>query len=111
MAKRHLVLILTEPTEGQDAQFNDYYENLHLDEVLATTNLQTAQRFKLVEQAGESCPLPYLALYETTADDPVEVLKNLNETRPQRQQSDSLNRRTGRAWVFEEIGPKHEKPI
>lgn len=107
MAKRQLVLILTEPTEGKEDEFNDYYENLHLGEVLATTNLQSAQRFKLVGQAGEPCPLPYLALYETEAEDAAEVINNLNESRPQRRQSDSLNRRTGRVWVFEEIGPKH----
>jgi len=51
--------------------------------------------------------LPYLAVYEAEADDPAELIANLNETRPQRQQSDALNRRTGRVWVFEEIGPKH----
>ncbi len=109
MSKQHLVLILTEPTEGNEDEFNDYYENLHLDEVLETTNLNSAQRFKLVGQAGEDCPLPYLAVYETEADSAEEVISNLNETRSQRQQSDALNRRTGRVWVFEATGPKHSK--
>lgn len=107
--KKHLVLILTEPTEGQEQAYNDYYENLHLDEVLATTELQTAQRFKLVGEAGEGCPLPYLAVYETEAEDAQAVIDNLNATRAGRQQSDSLNRRTGRVWVFEPTGPKHSK--
>ena len=107
MSKRHLVLILTEPTEGKEDEFNDYYENLHLREVLDTTQLQTAQRFRLAGEAGESCPLPYLAVYETEADSADDVISNLNESRSQRQQSDALNRRTGRVWVFEEIGPKH----
>lgn len=109
MSKQFLVLILTEPTTGQENEYNDYYENLHLEEVLATTDLQTAQRFRLADQAGEACPLPYLALYETEADHPSEVIANLNETRPQRQQSDALNRRTGRVWVFEAIGPRHSE--
>ena len=107
MSKKHLVLILTEPTEGQEAEFNDYYENLHLREVLDTTVLQTAQRFKLAAEAGEGCPLPYLALYETEADDAQAVIDDLNATRSQRQQSGALNKRTGRVWVFEEIGPQH----
>ena len=107
MSKRHLVLILTEPTEGNEDEFNDYYENLHLREVLDTTALQTAQRFKLAGEAGEGCPLPYLAVYETEADNAQNVIDDLNATRSQRQQSDALNRRTGRVWVFEEIGPKH----
>ena len=109
MSKRHLVLILTEPTEGNEDRYNDYYENLHLKEVLATTDLQTAQRFKLAAQAGEECPLPYLAVYETQAEDAQSVIDNLNASRDQREQSDSLNRRTGRVWVFEEIGRKHDE--
>ena len=108
MTKKHLVLILTEPTEGNEAAYNDYYDNLHLDEVLATTQLTSAQRFKLVGEAGEGCPLPYLAVYESDADNAEAVLEDLNATRSQRQQSDALNRRTGRVWVFEAIGPKHE---
>ncbi len=107
MSKKHLVLILTEPTEGNEDEFNDYYENLHLKEVLDTTDLQTAQRFRLTGEAGEGCPLPYLAVYETEADCAADVIDNLNRTRAQRQQSDALNKRTGRVWVFEEIGPKH----
>ena len=106
MSKKHLVLILTEPTPGNEDEFNDYYDNLHLKEVLATTNLTSAQRFRLAGEAGEPCPLPYLAVYETEADSAADVIDNLNSTRPQRQQSDALNRRTGRVWVFEEIGPK-----
>ena len=104
---KHLVLVLTEPTEGNEEAFNEYYEHTHLDEVLASAGYATAQRFKLVDQAGEPCPLPYLAAYEVDAEDSAGVLKVLNETRSQRQQSDSLNKRTGRIWVFNEIGPEH----
>ena len=109
MTNRYKVLILTEPTENNEAAFNDYYENLHLDEVLATTDLLTAQRYKLAAQAGEACPLPYLAVYDAEGDSADAVIANLNATRSQREQSDSLNRRTGRVWVFEEIGPQHVK--
>lgn len=107
MAKKHLVLILTEPTDGMEEEYNDYYENLHLGEVLATTQLTSAQRFKLTGEAGEGCPLPYLAVYESDADSAEEIINDLNATRARRQQSDALNRRTGRVWVFEATGPKH----
>ena len=97
MSTKHLVLVLTEPVEGQEDQFNDYYENLHLDEVLSTTGWRSAQRFKLAAQAGADCPLPYLAVYEAEADDAESVLKVLNETRSERQQSEALNYRSGQA--------------
>jgi len=107
MKKNHLVLILTEPTEGQEDEYNDYYENLHLKEVLETTGLKSAQRYRLAGEVGESCPLPYLAVYETEAESAEDVLTDLNARRSERQQSGALNKRTGRIWVFEETGPKH----
>ena len=103
------VLVLTEATEGKEAEFSDYYENLHLDEVLSTTGLLSAQRFKLAATAGDPPPLEYLALYDAEAESAASVLQNLNETRSRRQQSDSLNFRTAKVWVFEEIGARHEK--
>ena len=104
---KHVVVVLTEPTAGRTEEYNAYYENLHLDEVLATTGWTSAQRFKLSAQQGMGCPLPYLAIYEVEADDPKTILENLNATRGQRVQSDALNRKSAGAWVFSEIGPRH----
>ena len=104
---KHMVVVLTEPTEGYDEEFNDYYENVHLEEVIATTGWTSAQRFQLTDQAGAKCPLPYLALYEAEGDSAESVIKKLNETRPQRVQSAAINKRTAGIWVFSEIGPKH----
>ena len=106
---KHLVVVLTEPTEGRESEYHDYYEHRHLDDVLATTDWTSAQRFKLTDQQGMKCPLPYLALYEVEADDAADVLKTLNATRSQRLQSDALNKRTAGVWVFSETGPKHER--
>ena len=106
--KTYRVLVLTEPTTGKEDEFNDYYENRRLDEVLTTTGWKSAQRFRLAAGAGEASPLPYLAVYEAEAEDADAVLSVLNATRGQRQQNDALNRRSGRVWVFEAIGPRHE---
>lgn len=106
---KHLVVVLTEPVAGREAEYNDYYENLHLDEVLATTGWDSAQRFKLGAEQGMTCPLPYLAVYEAEADSAQAVLDRINATRAQRVQSDALNRKTAGAWVFSPIGPKHTR--
>ena len=108
MTKKHLVLVLTEPTEGQEDAFHDYYENTHLDEVIASAGWQSAQRFKYVGNAGEPAPLPFLAVYEAEGEDADDVLAQLNDSRGERQQSKALNKRTGRIWVYEALGPRHE---
>lgn len=105
---KHVVVVLTEPTVGRDEEYHDYYENQHLDDVLATTGWTSAQRFKLVDQQGMPCPLPYLALYELESDDSSAILERLNATRAQRPQSDALNKATAGVWVFAESGPRHE---
>lgn len=110
MGKKQLILVLSEPRDGKENAFNKHYEEVHLDEVLETTGWRLAQRFKLVDQAGTECPLPYLALYETEADPEKPAIQIMNATRKDRAQSDTINRRTAGAWVFEEIGPSHEKP-
>jgi hypothetical protein len=107
MGKKQIVLVLAEPREGQEEEFNRYYEDVHLDEVLETTGWKLAQRFKLVDQAGKECPQPYLAFYETEADPDKSAIEIMNETKKNRVQSDSLNKKTAGVWVFEEIGPTH----
>lgn len=107
MSKKHLVLVLTEPTAGQSEAFDHYYEHQHIDEVLATTGWVSGQRFKLADQVGAPCPLPYLALYEAHADDPKSIIARMNDTREQRAQSKALNKRTAGVWVFEPTGPVH----
>ena len=54
---KHLVLVLTEPTEGNEEAFNEYYEHTHLDEVLASAGYDTAQRFKLGDEAEAEAQL------------------------------------------------------
>lgn len=106
---KNIVLVLTEPTPGKLDEFNEYYENLHLDEVLATTGWDTAKRFELVDEAGGKCPLKHLAVYEVATDDPGDIIPALNRSRPERQQSSALNRKTASIWVFSETGGLHQR--
>lgn len=105
---KYLMIVLTEPTEGREREYNDYYDNTHLEEVLATTVQTRAQRYKLAAEVGEPCPLPYLAVYESEGESAQAVLDDLNASRSERQQSKSLNKKTGRVWVFEALGPEHQ---
>ena len=106
----NLVLVLSNPIEGQEEEFDRWYEDVHLDEILATTNWQSAQRFKLVDEQWVKSAHDYLALYEVEADDSQDALRKLNATRSERQQSAAFNKETAAVWVFSEAGPKHEKP-
>ncbi len=108
MAK-HMVVVLSEPVEGREAEFDDWYENTHIREVLASTGWKNAQRFVLTAEKGQKCPLQHLALYEAEAESGEGVVATLDATRDQREQSDSFNWKRAGLWVFSETGPKHER--
>ena len=65
---KHVVVVLSEPVEGCEAEFDDWYEKTHIPEVLETTGWTSGQRFKLTAEKGQKCPLQYLAFYEAEAE-------------------------------------------
>ncbi|MCW2620831.1 MAG: hypothetical protein JWL64_433 [Frankiales bacterium] len=78
-----LFFVFSNPTEGQEREFNDWYDNTHLDEVLAVPNISGAQRytldeFEMEESEHGTVPPPahrYLAVYEVDGD-PAVVMKD-----------------------------------
>jgi hypothetical protein len=74
---RYKMLILSRPAEGQDARFNDWYQQVHLDEVLALKGFKAAQRFRLARNLGERQAQPYAAIYEIETEDLDGVLQEL----------------------------------
>ena len=101
------VLIFLNPVEGREDDFQEWYENTHLDEVLATTGMRSAQRFGLEMAVGLEMPNSHLAVYETEADSAEEVMDRLNSTRDQRAQTDSMDAANVAMWVFSALGEKH----
>ena len=106
---KHVVVVLSEPVEGCEAEFDDWYENTHIPEVLETTGWTSGQRFKLTAEKGQKCPLQYLAFYEAEAESGEAVIARLDETRDKRQQSDSFDWKRAGLWVFTETGPKRDR--
>ena len=104
---KHLVVVLSEPINGEENEFNDWYENIHIDEVLSTAGLASGQRFELTAEQGFKCPHRHLAIYEVKAENGDQVLKKLNDTRKKRMPSHTINRKSAGMWVFAESGPKH----
>jgi hypothetical protein len=68
MAKA-LLVVLTDSVEGRDDEYNQWYTEKHLDDVLAAAGFEAAQRFKFVPSKLSRRPAaPYLAIYEVDAD-------------------------------------------
>ncbi len=105
---KYTVMIFTRAQAGHEAEFDQWYEDTHLDDVLATAPGWTSgQRFNLVHQAGVAMPSPHLALYEAEGESPEAVLRTLNETRKNREISDTMDASDFAMWVFDEAGARH----
>ncbi|MCU1346574.1 MAG: hypothetical protein JWL70_2840 [Acidimicrobiia bacterium] len=68
MADHHM-LVFTNPVEGREDEFNKWYDEVHLPEVLTVPGFVAAQRYGQTEGSlGNDGPRPYLAVYEIEGD-------------------------------------------
>jgi hypothetical protein len=88
---RHILVVMTNAVEGKEQEFNDWYSNVHLGEVVAIPGFISAQRYKLADSeiAGEN-EYDYLAIYEIEAESVDVALKGLQAARPNLNMSDAL---------------------
>jgi len=105
MTATHKLLVFTNPREGMEDEYNDWYNNVHLGEVCQLPSVTAAQRFELADALPGAPELAwrYLAIYEITNDDPSAVLAELAKGAPTMQMSAALNRKTAAGWVFSPI--------
>ncbi|MGB8363128.1 MAG: hypothetical protein ACLQUZ_11385 [Rhizomicrobium sp.] len=73
MAKFKLIA-LTTPVPGKEDAFHDWYQHIHLPELVAIAGMQGAQRYQLVAKLAGSDTNPWLAIYDIECVDPMAFL-------------------------------------
>jgi hypothetical protein len=69
------MLVFTMPVAGRENEYNEWYTQQHLADVVALPGFARAQRFRSLDPVGDGAPpRPYLAVYEI-ADGQVETAK------------------------------------
>lgn len=76
------LLVFTNPSEGQDSDYNEWYTNTHLPEVLKVPGIIAAQRWRVGEQPGAAPVHRYLAIYELDERPPADAIAALVEAAP-----------------------------
>jgi len=81
MAKYTFVVLSNPTTPGQEAEYNEWYNKIHIPDVLNVPGFVAAQRFTLADaQLGDGPHAHrYLALYEIDTDDAKGALKELQK--------------------------------
>lgn len=108
---RYTYAVLTNPVEGKEDEFNEWYTNTHVHDALAVPGFVSAQRFQLADAQRGAAPFPwrYFAIYEIETDDLQQTIDALAEryNTPDMVISEALHpERLG--LIFEAMGPRLE---
>jgi hypothetical protein len=81
MAKKYKMVVFTNAVEGKDKEFNDWYQNTHLKDIVSIKSFVQAQRFRFHANLvpGGTNPARYMAIYDIETDDINAALAAMNE--------------------------------
>jgi hypothetical protein len=99
--------VFTQPASGQEVEYNRWYTDQHLGDVLRVPGFVSAQRYHLTQGDGPA-PAPYLAVYEFESDDVNRTLGALAERAgtPEMPVSPALDLTTVKTFVYEVISDR-----
>jgi hypothetical protein len=104
---RFLYIALSDPLPGREQDLDDWYDRLHLAQVIDVPGFISARRYVAIE-AGDGPPRKRKALviYEIEADVPAEVIAGLRNRRGTELliPSDALDPATMFAQVYQPVG-------
>jgi hypothetical protein len=105
---RAIMMAFSQPTSPDlEDKYNEWYDNVHLKDVLAIPGISSATRFKLGStQQSRTLDVsepPYLAIYDIEADDIQSVIDEIgNRVRtPLMEISDAISMAHTKAVVYE----------
>ena len=110
-----VLVVLTNPVSGErDEEFNEWYNNTHLKDVLTVPGYVAATRFRLLDktvlEGAEQPKQRYLAIYELDTDDVDRAAAQLQGAMQGGEMfiSDSLDLPTAAANFYEQVSDRHE---
>ena len=99
---RGILLVMTKPRDGADDEFNDWYDRIHLPEVLAVPGFVSARRFRAMPSVRGTLPdQRYLAIYEIEADDLDAAQRRVVAAAATMDISDMLDRDVAAVFTYE----------
>jgi hypothetical protein len=108
---RYTFVVLSNPVDGREDEMNDWYDNVHLDDVLAVPGCVSAQRYRFADTSPASGPYAYLAVYEWEAESVAAARAALDTARAAGglPVTSALDGSRLGAWFFEPIGDRRER--
>jgi len=103
-----LYVVRSNAMEGQEQEFNQWYDAVHFPEVMAIEGFLSAERFELdAENSWGDQPYRYLAIYEIDGDDVAATLENIKNAGLN--MSGAIDLANVHASVFAAVTEPHKK--
>jgi hypothetical protein len=104
---KHYLFHFANAVEGQEQEFNKWYDDIHLGDVLAVPGMQAATRYELepIERSGPPAPARYLAVYEFDGE-PSEVMAALSAHAKNMFITPAMSKERGPSHIFREVTPR-----
>ncbi len=100
---KHVLLVFSDPVEGRDDDYNTWYNEVHLGEVLQTDGFVRAQRFKVADLMPGVTDHTYVAFYELETDDPGAAMKALGGAMPGFTMTDAIDLSTAKTTMVSQV--------
>jgi len=98
------LLVFSNPIEGKEKEYNDWYTNIHIGEIVEIDGFVSAQRFKLSDtQNFVDQPYKYTAIYSIEPGRELDALENLNAAVPNLNMQDVIDLENINAVFIESI--------
>lgn len=75
--RRFKLVVFSEPFEGRDDEYNEWYTGRHLADICALPGFTAAQRFELHSVSMGTELNKYMAIYDVETDDPEGVIEHM----------------------------------
>lgn len=102
---QYKLIVLSDPIEGREDEYNEWYDNHHLGAVLDLEGFTSAQRFRVAE--GPNASHKYMAVYDAEAPDARAAMARIEQSVAAGTMhiSDALDRKTA-VIFYEAITPR-----
>jgi hypothetical protein len=104
---QYFFVVITNAVPGKEQEFNTWYDQQHLADVLRIPGFVAARRFELAQPQSD-LPGRYLALYELETDDPQAALAELTRRAGTEQMvmSEALDASNASVTLFAALGAR-----
>jgi hypothetical protein len=102
---RYTIVVLSNPVDGREEEYNQWYDTVHIPELVALPGVRSARRLRLADDRYAACDHRYLVVYECDFASPDEGWAIFDQARAEGRShsSDAMDTASTKAWFFEEI--------